>query len=49
MLQKNEYVDQVVIDKTRKMIKVTKNPNDFITITDGRFDIGPGLYNKVFP
>jgi hypothetical protein len=25
------------------------NPNDFITITDGRFDIGPGLYDKVFP
>jgi hypothetical protein len=25
------------------------NPNDFIIITDGRFDIGPGLYNKVFP
>lgn len=25
------------------------NPNDVITITDGRFDIGPGLYDKVFP
>ena len=25
------------------------NPNEFITITDGRFDIGPGLYDKVFP
>lgn len=25
------------------------NPNDFITITDGRFDIGPNLYNTVFP
>ena len=31
MLQKNEYIDQIVIDKTRKMIKVTKNPYDFIT------------------
>jgi hypothetical protein len=25
------------------------NPNDFIEITDGRFDIGPGLHTKVFP
>jgi hypothetical protein len=25
------------------------NPNEFIQITDGRFDIGPGLYTKVFP
>ena len=25
------------------------DPNDFIEITDGRFDIGPGLYDKVFP
>jgi hypothetical protein len=25
------------------------NPNEFITITDGRFDIGPVLYDKVFP
>ena len=25
------------------------NPNEFIQITDGRFDIGPGLYDKVFP
>ena len=25
------------------------NPNDFIQITDGRFDIGPGLYSKIFP
>jgi hypothetical protein len=25
------------------------NQNDFIEITDGRFDIGPGLYNKPFP
>jgi hypothetical protein len=25
------------------------NPNDFIEITDGRFDIGPGLIDKVFP
>ena len=25
------------------------NPNDFIQITDGRFDIGPGLHDKLFP
>lgn len=25
------------------------DPNDFIQITDGRFDIGPGLYDTVFP
>ena len=25
------------------------NPNDFIQITDGRFDIGPGLHDKIFP
>jgi hypothetical protein len=24
-------------------------PNDFIQITDGRFDIGPGLRTKIFP
>jgi hypothetical protein len=25
------------------------NPNDFIEITDGRFDIGPNLYDAIFP
>ncbi|WP_395054220.1 hypothetical protein [Flavobacterium sp.] len=25
------------------------NPNNFIIITDGRFDIGPGLHNTIFP
>ena len=35
MLKKNEYVDQIIIDKTRKLIKVTKNPNDFITSPNG--------------
>ena len=35
ILQKNKYVDQVIIDKTRKMIKVTKNPNNFITHPNG--------------
>jgi len=35
MLQKNEYVDQIVIDKTRKMVKVTKNPENFITNPNG--------------
>lgn len=25
------------------------NPSDIIQITNGRFDIGPGLYDKVFP
>jgi hypothetical protein len=25
------------------------NANEFIQITDGRFDIGPGLHTKVFP
>ncbi len=25
------------------------NPNEFIQITDGRFDTGPGLLTKVFP
>ena len=25
------------------------NPNEFITITDGRFDTGPGMYDKIFP
>ena len=35
MLQKNEHVDQVIIDKTRKMIKVTKNPDNFITNPNG--------------
>ena len=35
MLKKNEYVDQIIIDKTRKMIKVTKNPDDFITSPNG--------------
>ena len=25
------------------------NPNEFIEITDGRFDIGPGILTKVFP
>lgn len=31
ILQQNEYVDQIIIDKTRKMVKVTKNPDYFIT------------------
>ena len=25
------------------------NPNEFISIVDGRFDIGPGLHTKSFP
>ena len=25
------------------------NPNDLINLTDGRFDIGPGIYTKIFP
>ena len=35
ILKKNEYVDQIIIDKTRKMIKVTMNPNNFITHPNG--------------
>ena len=36
MLKKNVYVDQIIIDKTRKMIKVTQNPDYFITHPDGK-------------
>jgi hypothetical protein len=25
------------------------NPDDFIQISDGRFDTGPGIFNKIFP
>ena len=35
MLQQNDHVDQIIIDKTRKMIKVTKNPDYFITNPNG--------------
>ena len=35
LLQKNAHIDQVIIDTTRKMIKVTKNPDDFITHPNG--------------
>ena len=35
-LKQNEYVDQIIIDKTRKIIKVTKNPDDFITEPKGK-------------
>ena len=37
MLQKNKYVDQIIIDKTRKLLKVTKNPEDFITHSNGKW------------
>ena len=36
MLKKNKYVDQIIIDKTRKLIKITKNPEDFITHSNGK-------------
>jgi len=36
MLKKNEYVDQIIIDKTRKLIKVTQNPDYFITHPNGK-------------
>jgi len=35
-LKQNEYVDQIIIDKTRKIIKVTKNPENFITDSKGK-------------
>lgn len=33
-LQKNKYVDQVIINKVKKTIKVTRNPPKFVTSSD---------------
>lgn len=35
-LQKIPHVDQIVINKVSKLIKVTKTPNNFITTTDNK-------------
>ena len=36
MLKKNKHIDQIIIDKTRKLVKVTKNPEDFVTHSNGK-------------
>ena len=36
ILKKNEHIDQIIIDKTRKLIKITKNPDNFITDVKGK-------------
>ncbi len=35
-LKKNKYVDQIIINKTRKLVKVTRNPDNFITSPDNK-------------
>lgn len=35
-LKKNKYVDQIIINKTRKIVKVTRNPDNFITSPDNK-------------
>ena len=37
-LSTNEYVDQIIIDKTRKTIKITKNPDNYVNtkLTDDK-------------
>jgi hypothetical protein len=35
-IKKNKYVDQIIINKTRKIIKVSPNPSGFITSPDNK-------------
>ena len=35
-LKKNSYVDQIIINKVNKTIKITKNPDNFITSPDNK-------------
>lgn len=35
-LKKNKYVDQIIINKAKKQIKITKNPDNFITSPDNK-------------
>ena len=45
----NRLSDGIVSGKFSGKFVRNDNPNEFIQITDGRFDIGPGLYDKIFP
>lgn len=36
MLKKNNNVDQIIINETQKLIKITKNPDNFVTHPDGK-------------
>jgi len=35
-LKKNKYVDQIIINKGKKQLKITKNPDNFITSPDNK-------------
>jgi hypothetical protein len=35
-LKKNKYIDQIVISKAKKIIRITKNPDNFITSPDNK-------------
>jgi hypothetical protein len=35
-LKKNKYVDQIIINKAKKQLKITKNPDNFITSSDNK-------------
>jgi hypothetical protein len=35
-LKKNKYVDQIIINKAKKQLKITKNPDNFITSPDNK-------------
>ena len=45
----NNATDYIVSGNFNGKFVRYDNPNDFIQITDGRFDIGPGILDKVFP
>lgn len=36
ILKKNKYVDQIIINKGKKQLKITKNPDNFITSPDNK-------------
>jgi superfamily II DNA or RNA helicase len=39
-LKQNKYVDQIIISKAKKQIKITKNPDNFITSSDTKGNSG---------
>lgn len=35
-LKQNKHIDQIIINKAKKIVKITKNPDDFITLPDNK-------------
>ena len=48
-ITRNDIQSSIISGKFSGKFVRYDNPNEFITITDGRFDTGPGMTDKIFP